>query len=92
MLAEKKAKMGALYMKKICLLFIASLFLIIPVCVKAESKIYFQNSEMSVKPGNTYKVNIKVDSGSSFKGVDFNIITLSEKIHLQISWKSQFRL
>lgn len=67
-------------MKKRYLLLISFLILFTPICVKAENKVYFQNSTMDVMPGVTYKVYVKVDSDEMFSGVDFDIITISDKV------------
>ncbi len=69
-------------MKKRYLFFIGFLILFTPICVKAENKIYFQNDTMDVMPGVTYKVYLKVDSDELFTRVDFDVISLSDKVIL----------
>ena len=49
-------------MKKKYLLLAGLMVLFIPISVKAENKIYFENSKMDIFPGTTYDVNIKVNS------------------------------
>ena len=69
-------------MKKKYLLLVGLMVLLIPISVKAENKIYFENNKMDVFPGTTYDVNIKVNSDKPFTEVGFNVITTSESVKL----------
>lgn len=60
------------------LLIIAIMFL--PIYVNAETKLYFEVDEAKIAPGDTKKINIKVDCDSKFTKVNFDLITTS--IHI----------
>lgn len=69
-------------MNKKYLFIFAFLLLFFPVSVKAENKIYFESNKMSVMPGGTYNVNIKVNSDAPFSDVSFDITTVSDFVNL----------
>lgn len=69
-------------MKKKYLLLAGLMVLFIPISVKAENKIYFENNKMDIFPGTTYDIDIKVNSDKPFTEVGFNVITTSESIEV----------
>lgn len=64
------------------LLFMFAAFISIPWFCKAENKIYFEQNEVLITPGDSYSVDIMVDSDSDFSEVHFNVITSSNDLKL----------
>lgn len=54
-----------------------------PVLVKAENKVYFELDEVNIAPSEEKKINVKVDSNSSFSLVNFSLNSESSNFNLQ---------
>lgn len=77
--------------KKLLFMFLILIMMFLPVCVRAENRIYFDADSANIAPGSTKKFNIIVDSDNDFTKVNFNLITTSAYVGFSsVEFSDQF--